>query len=75
MLRHYGKPEKTETYERDSRVSGRCRHRAHTWRGNGATLYFVERAGSDNARILAVNDAWAKLEAAEREERSRSRSH
>ena len=66
MLRHYGKPEKTETYERDSRVSGLSRHRAHTWRGNGATLYFIERASSDNARIRAVNDAWAKASATER---------
>ena len=75
MLRHYGKPFETETYERDSRVSGRSRHRAHTWRGNGVSLYFVERAGSDNARMRAVNDAWAKLDAAEREERSRTRGN
>jgi len=68
LLQRYGKPEKTETYEMDSRVSGLSRHRAHTWRANGVSLYFTERAGSDNARIRAVNDAWEKTDAAEREE-------
>ena len=67
MLRHYGTPLKTETYERDSRVGGRSRHRAHTWRAGGVSLYFTERASSDNARIRAVNDAWEKSDAAERE--------
>ena len=67
MLRHYGTPLKTETYERDSRVWGRSRHRAHTWRARGVSLYFTERASSDNARIRAVNDAWEKSDAAEKE--------
>jgi hypothetical protein len=31
-----------------------------------ATLYFIERASSDNARIRAINDAWAKAGATER---------
>jgi hypothetical protein len=70
LLQRYGKPEKTETYERDSRVSGLSRHRAHTWRANGVSLYFTERASSDNARIRAVNDAWEKTDAAERENRN-----
>jgi hypothetical protein len=70
LMQRYGKPEKTETYERDSRVSGLSRHRAHSWRANGVSLYFTERASSDNARIRAVNDAWEKTDAAERENRN-----
>jgi len=73
MLRHYGKPAETEIYERDSRVFGTSKHRAHTWRANGVTLHFVERASSDNARIRSFNDAWAKIDAAEQEDlRNRS---
>ena len=68
LLRHYGKPAETETYERDSRVLGVSKHRAHTWRANGVTLHFVERASSDNARIRAFSDAWAKIDAAEQED-------
>ena len=66
MLRHYGTPAETETYEMDSRVGGRSQHRAHTWRGNGVSLYFTERISNEKARMRAVNNAWDRLDAAER---------
>src|SRR5262245_24998817 len=56
----YGKPHESETYERDSRVGGLSKVQSHTWRGNGATMYFDERASNDQARIRAFSDAWAR---------------
>ena len=68
MLRHYGKPAETETYERASRVFGVSRHRTHKWQGNGVALIFIERANSDNARMRLYNEVWAVEDAKWREE-------
>ena len=71
LMRHYGKPSESETYERDSRVSGISKVQTHTWRANGITMYFDQRASSDNTRIRVYSEAWQALEARERAERSK----
>jgi hypothetical protein len=73
LIKLFGKPHESETYERDSRVFGISKVQARTWRGNGVTLYFDARASNEQARIRAFSDAWAKIDAAEQEDlRNRS---
>ena len=63
LIKRNGKPAETETYEMDSRVIGRSQHTAHTWRGSGVTVYFVERTGGGYTRVRGFLDSWAKMEA------------
>ena len=63
LLKRKGKPVETETYEMDSRVTGLSRHTAYTWRGNGVTTFYLERAGSGHTRVRAFLESWAKMEA------------
>ena len=74
LMRHYGKPAASETYERDSRVSGLSKVQSHTWRANGVTMYFDERSSSDDARIRAVSDVWNALDSKRLQEGIRNRS-
>lgn len=59
MMDYYGKPLEIETYERDSRVSGLSESRILTWRSDGVSLHFTERASNDKVRIRVISDAWA----------------
>lgn len=59
LSRVHGKPAEVESYDRASRVTGRSRHRAHTWKSGGATMFLVELAGNDMGQLRAVLDSWA----------------
>jgi len=74
LIKLFGKPHESETYERDSRVTGLSKVQARTWRGNGVTLYFDARASNEQTRIRAFSDAWAAQEKKEREEQENSRN-
>jgi hypothetical protein len=73
LIKLFGKPHESETYERDSRVSGLSKVQARTWRGNGVTLYFDARASNEQTRIRAFSDAWAAQEKKERDEREKQK--
>lgn len=64
----YGQPAETEEYERHSRVGGRSRHRALTWKVAGATVFLQPLAPSDLGSVRVFLDRWAEAESARRRE-------
>lgn len=73
MIKLYGKPHESKTYERDSRVSGLSTVQGHTWRAKGITLYFDERSSNERTRIYLYDEAWQAREARELEKRREER--
>jgi hypothetical protein len=65
LRRRKGPPTESEAYERDSRVFGTSSFMSHSWRGQGATLHFSERAPGDVGQVLAFVDRWAGQHARE----------
>jgi len=65
LRKQLGPPTSSEAYERDSRLFGLRKAMAHTWRGGGATLHFLENSASGNGSVRGFLDSWAEQAARE----------
>lgn len=75
LLSSFGKPAKSETYERHGRGRGLSKHRALAWHNPGVTIQFVEVAASDNGSARAYLDSWANEVAAKRHTEQAAEAH